>query len=79
MKKLAVVIAVLISFLSFSSFSFAQGVMTNTEIDASKKPAKKIKKAHGSKHTKGSPAKAKKIKPAKKKTEEPATPGKTNP
>ena len=84
MKKVVVIIAALISFLSFSSFGFAQSVMTNTEVNNAKptddsKPAKKVRKAHGSKHTKRNHSKAKKIKPAKKKTEAPTPPEKTNP
>ena len=83
MKKLAVMIVVLISFLSFSSFSFAQGVMTNTEMTTPKgadetKPAKKARKAGGAKHTKGNHAKTHKIKHAKK-TEERAQSEKMNP
>ena len=84
MKKLAVIIVALISFLSFSSFSFAQGVMTNTEMTSPKgadepKPAKKVRKAGGAKHTKGNHGKSKKIKHPKKKTEEHAQSEKINP
>ena len=84
MKKVVVIIAALISFLSFSTFSFAQGVMTNTEINNPKpmddsKPVKKVRKANGAKHRKGNHPKPKRLKPARKKPEGPATPGKTNP
>ena len=92
MKKLAVIIAALISFLSFSTFSFAQGVMTNTEIDASKKSAKKTKKTGGPKSKKGNQSKSKKtgqpkhkrVKPVElkvepKKAEDQTPPQKTNP
>ena len=84
MKKVVVIIVALISFLSFSTFSFAQSVMPNTEIAKSKpmddsKPAKKIRKAMGSKHKKGHHLKSKKIKPAKKRIEEPTPPEKINP